>query len=84
MAVIVPKTPALRQFDREDVVMFRVRGEELWIGDDHVANVRLTGGDRPFAVQLLNGEVCHQAETRRAAELWVRVHGSELLRVTAG
>ena len=60
--------------------MFRARGEELWIDDEHVANVRLGPGDRPYAIQLLNGEICHTAQTRRSAELWVKVHGSELMR----
>lgn len=59
--------------------MIRFRGEEMWIGDDHVANLRLTNDGRPCAVQTLDGEVVYTAVNRHAAELWVHVHANRLI-----
>lgn len=59
--------------------MIRFRGEEMWIGDDHIANLRLNSDGKPFAVQTLDGEVVYTAISRRAAELWVHVHATRLM-----
>lgn len=59
--------------------MVRFRGEEMWVGTEHVANLRLSSNDfRPVAVQALDGEICFQASTRRAAEVWAKIHVFEL------
>lgn len=66
-------------FESHSPTMVRYRGEEMWIGDEHIANIRLSSeGLAPVVVQRLDGTVCFGAVDRRRAELWVRVHAPEL------
>lgn len=60
--------------------MIRYRGEEVWAGEQHVANIRVVQSyELPYVVQALNGEICFRARNRRLAEVWVGVHAKELL-----
>jgi hypothetical protein len=67
--------------DSGSQTLFRYRGEELWIGDEHIANLRLNSdSDTPVVVQSLDGTVRFRAHDRRIAEVWARVHAAELRR----
>lgn len=61
--------------------MIRYRGEEVWAGEQHVANLRIARNQElPYVVQAVTGEICFRARSRRVAEVWVGVHSEELLR----
>lgn len=61
----------------------RCKGEDIWWNDRHVANIRLVSrGDKPFVVQKPSGEICFEAAQRHIAELWIRIHATELLTAT--
>lgn len=54
--------------------------EQIWIGDVHVANIREENGhgDRPFAVESVNGKLLKELPDRHAAELWITMHSDEI------
>ncbi|PPF79332.1 hypothetical protein C5B96_13125 [Subtercola sp. Z020] len=67
--------------DSGSQTLVRYRGEEVWIGDEHIANLRLdSDSDTPVVVQCLDGTVRFRAHDRRTAEVWARLHAAELRR----
>lgn len=54
--------------------------EEIFVGNQHVANVRKTPGhEGGFVIEAVDGTVLHEVEHLHLAEVWVAQHADDII-----
>lgn len=54
--------------------------EEIFVGNQHVANVRKAPGhEGAFVIEAVDGTVLHEVEHLHLAEVWVAQHADDII-----